>query len=82
MTKRDYTYETAYQARPEQVKKRVLRNQARAAAEKRLGHKLPSNVDVDHKQMLKDGGTNAKGNTRVVSESKNSAWRKGKKGYD
>lgn len=80
--KRDYTKATAYENRPEQVKNRMARNRARAAMEKKLGHKLPSNVDVDHKKRLAKGGSNAPSNTRVVSESKNTAWRKGKKGYD
>jgi hypothetical protein len=78
---RDYKKEAKYHAQPEQVANRVKRNQARAAMEKKLGRKLPSNVDVDHKRPLSAGGSNSDSNTRVVSESKNSAWRKGSKGY-
>lgn len=74
-------YDKAYNARPEQVENRVKRNQARAEYEKKHGD-LPSNVDVDHKKRLDKGGTNAPSNLRAVPESKNSAWRKGKKGYD
>lgn len=79
--KRDYKKATEYENRPEQVKNRVARNQARRIMEKRLGHKLPPNAHVDHKVPLSEGGTNAPSNLRVVSESKNSAWRKGSKGY-
>ena len=80
-TKRDYKKEyREYQGTPEQIAKRSQRNKARRAYEKVNGD-LPSNVDVDHKKMIKDGGTNAASNLRAVSESKNSAWRKGKKGY-
>lgn len=81
MTKRDYKAATAYENKPEQVKKRVMRNQARAAMEKKLGRKLKPTEEVDHKKMLKDGGSNKPGNTRVVSEKKNTAWRKGVKAY-
>ena len=83
MTKpRDYKKATEYENQPEQVANRVARNRARRETEKKLGHKLPSNVDVDHKKMLKDGGskTDPK-NLRVVSEHKNTGWRKGVKGY-
>lgn len=79
-TKRDYKKEYKdYQGTPEQIKKRAQRNAARREYEKKHGD-LPSNVDVDHKKMIKDGGTNSPSNLRAVPESKNSAWRKGKKG--
>jgi hypothetical protein len=78
---RDYKKEYAkYQGKPEQIANRSKRNQARAAYEKAHGD-LPSNVDVDHKKRIAKGGTNAKSNLRAVPESKNTAWRKGKKGY-
>lgn len=73
-------YDKAYNARPEQVEKRVQRNQARKAYEAKHGD-LPSNVDVDHKRMIKDGGTNAPSNLRAVPEKTNVGWRKGVKKY-
>lgn len=77
---RDYKKEyEEYHSKPEQKKNRAQRNQARREVEKRVGD-LPSDKDVDHKRMIKDGGTNNKDNLRVVDESKNSGWRKGKKG--
>jgi hypothetical protein len=72
-------YDKAYNARPEQVKNRVQRNQARKAYEAKHGD-LPSTVDVDHKRMIKDGGTNAPSNLRAVPEKVNVGWRKGKRG--
>lgn len=33
--------------------------------------------DVDHKKMVKDGGTNKRSNLRVLSASRNRGWRDG-----
>lgn len=73
-------YDKAYEARPEQVKKREMRNRARAAYEKAHGD-LPSNVDVDHKKPLGAGGTNSKSNLRAISDTQNRGWRRGESGY-
>lgn len=73
-------YDKQYESTPEQKKKRAERNAARREYEAKNGP-LPANTDIDHKKMLKDGGTNAEGNLRAVSETKNRGWRKGKKGY-
>lgn len=72
---RKAAYDKAYNARPEQVKNRVARNQARAAYEKKHGD-LPSNVDVDHKKMLDKGGSNSASNLRAASQKQNRGWRK------
>lgn len=78
---RDYAKEYRdFHSKPAEIKKRAMRNAAHATAEKRAGHKI--SADVDHKTPLRKGGTNAPGNTRVVSKGVNRAWRKGKKGYD
>jgi 5-methylcytosine-specific restriction endonuclease McrA len=74
-------YDKAYNARPEQVKKRMQRNQARAQYEKAHGD-LPSSVDVDHKTPIKKGGSNAPANLRATSQTSNRGWRKGKSGYN
>lgn len=76
-------YDKAYNARPEQVKKRTMRNQARAEYEKKHGD-LPGNVDVNHKKPLDRGtkGANKSSNLEATSQKKNRGWRKGKKGYD
>ena len=69
-------YDKAYNARPKQVKNRMERNQARAELMKEGKVKKGDGKDVDHKKMLDGGGTNAKSNLRVVSETKNRGWRK------
>ena len=74
-------YMKEYNARPEQVENRMQRNKARLDYEKKNGN-LPSTVDVDHKRMIKDGGSNDPKNVRAVRAETNRAWRKGKKGYD
>lgn len=78
--KRDYKHEYAtYQGKPEQIRNRAQRNAARASYEKVHGN-LPSTTEIDHKRMIKDGGTNAKGNLRAVPQAKNRGWRKGHRG--
>ena len=68
-------YDKAYESTPEQKKKRAMRNAARREYEKSHGD-LPSSVDVDHKKMLDNGGTNSKGNLRAVDQKTNRGWRK------
>lgn len=69
---RDYKKEAAYENKPEQVKNRVARNRARDLMRKKGKVKKGDGKEVDHKQMLADGGsrTNPK-NLRVVSRSTN-----------
>lgn len=69
-------YDKAYNAKPEQVKKREMRNQARAELMKDGKVKKGDGKDVDHKKMLDGNGTNAKGNLRVVDQTTNRGWRK------
>jgi hypothetical protein len=73
-------YDTAYNARPIQKKRRAMRNAARREYERLFGEQPPS-VDVDHKRRLDQGGTNAKGNLRAVGQKHNRGWRRGMKGY-
>ena len=63
-----------YQGTPEQIKKRALRNAARAEMEKKHGAAALKGKDVDHKRMLRDGGTNAASNLRIQSVKKNRGW--------
>lgn len=80
---RDYKKEyREYHGTPEQRKNRVKRTLARRQAEKEGRVSKGDGKNLDHKVPLRKGGSNAKSNTRVVSESKNKGWRKGKKGYD
>jgi hypothetical protein len=69
-------YDKAYNARPAQVKKREMRNQARAELARDGKVHKGDGKDVDHKKMLDAGGKNTKGNLRVVSETENRGWRK------
>lgn len=65
-----------YDARPENVAKRVKNNQARAMLEKEGRVRKGDGKDVDHKRPLRSGGGNDRSNLRVVPKSKNRAWRK------
>ena len=69
-------YDKAYNARPEQVKKREMRNQARAKLMKEGVVRKGDGKDVDHKRMLDTGGSNDRGNLRVRSQTENRGWRK------
>jgi hypothetical protein len=69
-------YDKAYNARPDQVKKREMRNQARAELAKDGKVKKGDGKDVDHKKMLDGNGTNSKSNLRVVDKTTNRGWRK------
>lgn len=79
-SKAKQAYDKAYNARPEEKKRRAARNRARADYEQAHGD-LPSSVDVDHKHRLAKGGSNALSNLEAESQTKNRGWRKGKKGY-
>jgi hypothetical protein len=73
-TKREYM--ATYEETPNEIKKREARNRARYQDEKKgLVHK-GDGKEVDHKQMLDQGGSGDMGNTRVVSAAKNRSWRK------
>jgi hypothetical protein len=69
--KRDYSYDTAYESSPEQIKNREARNLARAHAKKRLGASTVKGKDVDHIKPLSRGGAKSDGNTRLRSVHSN-----------
>ena len=69
-------YDKAYESSPEQVKKREMRNAARAKLMKSGAVKKGDGKDVDHKVMLDGNGTNAPSNLRVKSQTENRGWRK------
>lgn len=62
-------YDRKYQARPEQVKKRVMRNAARRLMIKKHGKAALRGKDVDHKKGTKAG--NGLKNLQIMSRSKN-----------
>ncbi len=71
--RRDYSYDTAYAARPEQKKNRAARNAARAKMMAAGKVRKGSSYDVDHIKPLRSGGGNGASNLRVVHRSKNRA---------
>jgi hypothetical protein len=60
-----------YQGKPEQIAKRALRNKARSMMTKKLGKAAVAGKDVDHKQGLRKGGSNAMSNLRLRSVKSN-----------
>lgn len=66
-----------YNARPENVAKRVKNNQARATLEKEGKVRKGDGKDVDHKKPLRSGGSNARSNLRAMPASRNRGWRDG-----
>lgn len=65
---RDYKKEYRdYHSKPEQKKRRAMRN----AARKKMGLKVGDPREVDHKKPLSKGGSNSKKNLRVVSRRTN-----------
>lgn len=75
-------YQREYNARPEEVKKRVLNNAARQAAIKAGTAHVGDGKDVAHKKSLENGGGNTPGNTVVQSRAANRGWRKGSGSYN
>lgn len=81
-TPRKLEYQKAYNARPEEVAKRVKNNAARREAIKDGRVRVGDGKDVAHKKSLENGGTNAKGNTVVQDRATNRGWRKGSGSYN
>jgi hypothetical protein len=75
-------YQKEYNAKPEEVAKRVKNNAARREAIKRGTAKVGDGKDVAHIKALANGGTNAKGNTKVESRATNRGWRAGSGSYN
>lgn len=72
--KRDYKREyELFHGKPEQIKKRAMRVQARRNMTKKLGTASLKGKDVDHIVPLARGGTNNPSNLRVTSIKKNRA---------
>ena len=77
---RDYRQEyNEYQGKPEQIKKRAMRNAARAGAVKAGTAKKGDGKDVAHVKALDKGGLNTNG-VRVESKSKNRSFLRDSKG--
>lgn len=63
-----------YNSTPEMIKKRGMNNAARAMVKKKVGAAALAGKDVDHKNPLRSGGGNSKGNLRVRSQRANRGW--------
>ena len=73
--RRDYKKEVArYTSKPSVIKKRVEQNKARRMMEKAGKVHKGDGKDVDHKQMLSHGGSNARSNLRVRSAHANRSF--------
>ena len=81
-TKAKLAYQKAYNARPEEVAKRVKNNAARREAIKEGKARVGDGKDVAHKKSLENGGTNAKSNLTVQDRATNRGWRRGSASYD
>ena len=69
---RDTKHEYAVtNGKPAAIKKRSANNAARAAVEKKLGHALPTTMEVHHKKPLAKGGSNKTSNLAVISRHSN-----------
>jgi len=77
-SKQELATKKAYNARPENVAKRVKNNQARAAMIKAGKAKVGDGMDVDHNVMLEQGGTNAASNLDIETQKENRGWRRSK----
>ena len=66
-----------YNAKPENIAKRVKNNQARAELMKTGAVRKGDGKDVDHIKPLRSGGSNAKSNLRAIPKSRNRGWRDG-----
>jgi hypothetical protein len=75
-------YQKAYNARPEEVAKRVKNNAARREAIADGKARVGDGKDIAHKKSLENGGGNTKGNTVVQDRSPNRGWRKGSGSYN
>ena len=81
-SKQKLAYQKEYNARPEEVAKRVKNNAARREAIKTGKVKVGDGKDVAHTKSLENGGANTKGNTKVQDQKTNRGWRKGSGSYN
>jgi hypothetical protein len=79
--KRDYKKQREnYDGTEEQKKKRAARNAARAKLEREGKVRKGDGKHVDHKKPLSKGGSNSRGNLRVVDGKKNMSFARKKNG--
>lgn len=71
-------YQAKYNARPEQVERRVQRNAARREAIREYGKQALEGKDIDHIHSLDRGGDNDERNLRPISLHKNRGFARDK----
>ena len=71
---RDYKKEAARES-PERQEQRRERQRARYAYEKKHGD-LPTNIQVDHKKPLSQGGSNDPKNLRAIPKARNESFKR------
>ncbi len=77
---RDYKQENKYKSTPEQIHRRVLRNQARREMLAKGRVHIGDHKEVDHIKPLDTGGSGGSSNLRVVSASRNDSFKRDSKG--
>lgn len=70
---RDYAQEGRAES-DNRRKQRAMRNAARRAFEKAIGHPIPDGYDVDHRKPLSKGGSNSRGNLGLQKSSSNRSY--------
>lgn len=75
-------YQKAYNAKPENVAKRMKNNAARREMIASGKAAVGDGKDVAHLKSLEHGGTNARSNLAVQSTAKNRGWRRGSASYN
>lgn len=76
---RDYKREyLSFHGKPEEIKKRAERVMARRQMIKEGKAHKGDGLDVDHIKPIRDGGTNAPSNLRMLSVKRNRGWRDGR----
>lgn len=68
---RDYSYDTKYEASAQQRRNRAERVEARRSEAKAGKVTKGDGMDVDHKQPLKNGGSNSPSNWQVITAHAN-----------
>jgi hypothetical protein len=70
--------DAGYNHRPDIIKKRSQRNQARDIMKKKVGEAAIAGKDVGHKRSVISGGSNAASNLRVETKKHNRGWERKK----
>ena len=65
-----------YGSKQENIDKRNENNKARRIMAAKVGKAAIAGKDINHKKMLKDGGSNSPSNLQISSAHKNRGWNK------